>query len=830
MAKNLRPENGQSRNNTLASHFGRRLLLIYAAILIITLITQTFFAYQRTKTDIYQGIDQLVKHNQEQLAETLWHLAHGDTTDLVTRLVKDKRIKQAQVLDVNTQPLTSIIYSHSVTPAQDPNQVSRFLTTFMSTATRNNIQITFPIHYLHAEESTQHLGFLQLTPDLTQIAPSLTPFFLQALGTGVIGAILLALCTLHLSRRHISEPIDALQVFVTKMNPNITSINQAVEQLGTAPSFKQRNDLLRLSDAFIDIRNSLTLSNQELLKQQRNLEHQVEERTLALEKAYRARGQFLANMSHEIRTPMNGMLGMIELLKDTPLNEQQLQFINTLHNSGNSLLRLINDILDLSKIESGKMSLEQVDLDIADLVEEILANFAFRAFEKSIELVGIIDFKCPRTAQGDPTRLKQVLANLVSNAIKFTEQGYVMVSISCLEQENERLTYKFEIKDSGIGIDQQAQANLFSAFTQADASTTRKYGGSGLGLAICKDLVEVMQGRLWVESSRGEGSTFYFTAKLDPAHQAPIQTDSTTGLTPDAPDTTCNHHVKSPSWAPLPNVGLEALLICDNYALHHAFSIQCSALGVPLTVSETVGQCVETLELSAKNFSIIFLDHTLLGEFDESKRETLTTASTQSNAPIILLADIKRSHVDSAKIVQQFNIHQVLEKPLTPNKLYNALSLQSQRTRTSNTDKSSQPAAAEFSRLKILVAEDNAVNQLVIKGLLNQLGLAPILANDGLKALEAFKSTPSNFDIILLDIEMPELDGWQTAQQIRLYEKENDQPRCHIIALSAHLYEDIHTQIGQADIDDYLSKPVRKDALRNSLMTIATTRSNNGAH
>lgn len=841
MANTSQPQAATSPNGTLASRFCRRLILIYGVILLLILATQTFFSYHQTKTDVHQRINELVQRNHQHLAQTLWHLADTDTKALLRRLTAHKLVTQAQVLDVDAQPLTPVIYAQPTTPPQRPDQITQFLSTIAPANPSSNTQLTFPIYYLHTHKDSEHLGFLQLTPDASQIAPLLAPYFFVTLCSGLAGAGLLAVCVLRLSRHQISEPIRELQSFVTQMNPNIASINQAAEQISCTLSFKQSEDLLKLSDAFVDIRNSLTLSNQELLKQQRSLEHQVEERTLALEKAYRARGQFLANMSHEIRTPMNGMLGMIELLKDTPLNAQQIQFINTLQNSGNSLLRLINDILDLSKIESGKMSLEQVALDLADIMEEILANFAFRAFEKDIELVGILDFKCPRFAQGDPTRLKQILANLVSNAIKFTEQGYVMVSISCLEPIGDRLTYKFEIKDSGIGIDQHTQASLFSAFTQADASTTRKYGGSGLGLAICKDLVEVMQGRLWVESSRGEGSTFHFTAQLaainKSAHinqvvneavnetvnentgNADTTGEHAPGYTPNnTPSTTPKTH-----WPALPNLGLEALLICDNYALHYAFSTQCSALGVPLTVSEAINKCIETIENSAKDISIIFLDHALLSAFNDTERHELAQAARKANAPIVLLTDIKGATND-AEVVHQFKIHHVLEKPLTPNKLYNALRLQPQHIQPSEPIANTQAPLTQLSRLKILVAEDNEVNQLVIKGLLSQLGMTPILANDGLKALESFKQSRSPFDLILLDIEMPELDGWQTAQQIRLYEQENSLPPCHIIALSAHVYEDIRGQIQKANINDYLGKPLRKDALRNSLLAAAEAR------
>lgn len=821
MANSSQPQAAQLPSGTLASRFSHRLIAAYLLIITALFSTQVLLLYKHVQSDNQKQLDALVKHNSLDLAQTLWDLDLQRTQAIVKRLTTHQLVASAQVFNTSSQPITPIIYNtpqrydtqNAQAMDQIPAPVKHIAQLANQPSSNNNLIYNYPIQYTHARKDTEHVGTLRIMPNFSRTAQHMTPYLILILGTGIIGTMLFTYFVVYLSRRTISEPIASLQAFVAQMNPSLTSINQAAEQLGDTPKFKSSEDLANLSAAFVDIRNSLTLSNQELLKQQRNLENQVEERTLALEKAYRARGQFLANMSHEIRTPMNGMLGMIELLKDTPLNEQQIQFINTLQNSGNSLLRLINDILDLSKIESGKMSLERVDMDIADLLEEILANFAFRAFEKDIELVGILDFNSPRFAQGDPTRLKQILANLVSNAIKFTEQGYVMVSITCLEPQDGRLVYKFEVKDSGIGIDQKTQASLFSAFTQADASTTRKYGGSGLGLAICKDLVEVMQGSLWIESSRGEGSTFYFTVQLHPAD------DALSGIDPKRP----NLH-----WTALPNTGLEALLICDNYALHYAFSTQCSTLDVALTVSDSVEKSILAIEKNTQNLSIIFLDHALLNTFSQSERQKLAVAAANAHAPIVLLTDIKGAATDTA-VVHQFKIHHVLEKPLTPKKLHHALRLQPSPTHYTSDGKNltDSPVIPQLTHLNVLVAEDNEVNQLVIKGLLSQFGITPHLASNGLEALEIFKTTGKIFNLILLDIEMPELDGWQTAQQIRLHEKKTKKPPCTILALSAHVYEDIRSQIQKADINDYLSKPLRKEALQNSLLAAASHQTDN---
>lgn len=787
------------KRSSLASKLLRIILGVYFIVAMSSTATQLFLEFNNEKERLDAEIARVTSTFTPIFAQAFWNLDDEQVASNLEGVLKNSFLLGVDILDKDGKSYDSLgIIEESagayVEILADGSKVPQ--KEFAEQGISQVYRFESDIIYHSPIRGEQNLGKMVLYSSSDVVFERAAYTFFVTVINASIKTLFLWLIAYVIINRIVATPLNNIAEAINRLNPNRRQVENDNDLELTKNLVSKNDELAVLVKSFVSMKEALLKRDKEIGGYQKHLEEKVEERTLSLEKANKAKSEFLANMSHEIRTPMNGVLGMVELLKDTELNVKQEQYTDTIYRSGQTLLSILNDVLDYSKIEAGKMELEKIPFDLETLLHDCASIFAFTSCEKQVELVSHVGPGTPTQLIGDPTRLRQVIMNLLGNAFKFTEEGEVDLRCHLMSEdadEQDCILIKFEVVDTGIGMSDEQQAKLFKSFSQADSSTTRKYGGTGLGLAICKQLAEMMGGEIGVVSVANAGSKFWFTAKvyLDTGEQKNTLIDL--------------EQFK----------GKNLLVVDDHTTFLEVVEEMASSLGMETRTAKNSHNCMQVLDhlREEESIDVVLLDLRLPDESGMKVARKIHEV-LKEKTPKIILTSAGRL-IPKGNELADAGIDYTLDKPISSKSLREALAL-ALDIGVDSVDAAPVEGIDRdgFGALRVLVAEDNSVNQMVIKGLLKKFDIIPVIANNGLEAVKAYQDAEQPYDLVLMDCEMPEMDGWEATTTIRENARERDNgEELKIVALSAHALNLERERAAEAGMDDYLSKPVSKDDL-----------------
>jgi len=588
------------------------------------------------------------------------------------------------------------------------------------------------------------------------------------------------------------------------------ALNMSLETLSESLTLDRRKSKSDANDELDHVVTALEHMRQTLIEdieERRNIEvallaetkEKMETKRLAEEAkaSNQAKSQFIANMSHEIRTPMNGVIGTVELLRDTPMNEQQQKYLEVIFSSAKSLMGFMNDTLDYSELEAGKIALDKTEFDLQELLQDCIQLFSATAQKHNLELLTNITPETPTYLIGDATRVKQVIVNLLGNACKFTSEGYVLLQAKLVNSENSEHTLHFSILDSGIGIDDTMESNLFDAFRQVDGSTTRRFGGTGLGLTICKQVVELMGGHIGFRSQRDKGSHFWFTCVFPSSDKTTLEIQRVQNYRE-------------------PLNGKHILCITGSNCIEKPLKTQCDYFNMHLHSGDSGLSALQLIHSAGQQFDFVILSEWIGRTPGLELAIAIKKLENYKNTPIFLLSAENTLNTDK-------NDHSIITAtipiPVNVNTLIQTMvSTIENKAPSLNTEiiKVEQPTE----KLKVLVAEDNAINRMVIEGLLKRFDAQAYFCENGIETLSIYGEKDTTFDVVFMDCEMPEMDGFEATRKIRDSETQLGKKRIPIIALTAHVETDHRQRVFDVGMDYYLSKPITYEKLNEALVSM----------